>query len=102
MNKLPPCLSFLGLLNRGGMTLIGPAITGKKKPYLIILATDASPRSKKEIISYCKKEGIPLDNSFNKSLLGLSLGFEEISAVGISDKKAAESYLHKASRKERI
>ncbi len=81
-------LSFLGLLNKAGKTVFGEALFSQgKKIACIVLAFDASDTSKKRLLSFGKEKMIL--EGVSKEELGHYLGYEEISAVGILDKKAA-------------
>ncbi|MCI2111208.1 MAG: ribosomal L7Ae/L30e/S12e/Gadd45 family protein [Bacilli bacterium] len=92
-------LGFLGLLYRGHQALIGKeakaALAGVS---LLVLASDASPRTTEEYASRAGKRGIPLLRDVSKADLGRALGRKEVSCLAILGKKAAESLL--AKRKE--
>jgi ribosomal protein L7Ae-like RNA K-turn-binding protein len=88
-------LSFLGLLNRGKLTLIGASLLHAHKLYLIVMADDASENTAKEVSSLASRFSCPLVKGVSKEKLGKALGYEELSAVGISEKKAAKALSEK-------
>ena len=81
-------LSFLGLLNRGGKTLVGPALEKSlAKVHFLFLAKDAS-----RLEQWLRRDlALPLDVTYTKVQLGEALGFPELSAIGITDNKAAKA-----------
>lgn len=88
-------LSFLGLLNRGKMTLIGSSLLHARKLYLIVMADDASENTAKELSSLASKFSCPLLKGVSKEKLGKALGYDELSSVGITEKKAAKALSEK-------
>ena len=94
MNK--EASGMLGILNRGGMIAFGPSVPGAmKKGHLLLLASDASPRSKKELLSSAENMGVEVLFVPSKEELGLPLGRDELSAVLILSKKGASSVKEK-------
>lgn len=89
-------LQFLGLLNRGGALRFGGNLEASlNKAALLVLAKDASENTKKAYV----KQGLPVLEAFSKEELGRALGFEEISAVAVLNRKAAKALLEKAEKK---
>ena len=87
-------LSFLGLLNRGGKTLIGPSLEkGMRKVNFLFIANDS--KRKEEFLIQVSHHNIPYDSHYGKGELGESLGYDELSAVGIIDAKAAKAMKEK-------
>lgn len=89
-------LRFLGLLNKGGNTLIGDAILRKiDKVKLIIIAKDASNNTKKQLMDAMYYRGIKVNFVESSEELGEALGFAKLSAVALTDNKASKRYLEK-------
>ena len=92
-------LSFLGILNRGGKLVFGPAIEGAL-PHLDLLLVAFDAKGSTRILTKAKnlqKEVCPL---FNKEQLGQALGYDELSYVGIKGKKEALAFLSKTKGAE--
>ncbi|MDY6430182.1 MAG: ribosomal L7Ae/L30e/S12e/Gadd45 family protein [Bacilli bacterium] len=89
-------LNFLGLLNRGGLTLVGDTLDKKfSKVKLLILAKDASVNTKKSLIDKANYYNVKFVYIDSAEELGYSLGFNKLSAVGIIDGKAAKRFKEK-------
>lgn len=88
MNK-KELIGFIGLLNRGGKLLFGEASYHSPKTKLLLLATDCSSNTRKKALSYASKFNIEVLEAFSKAKLGEALGYEEISLLGITDKKSS-------------
>lgn len=82
-------LRFLGLLNRGGLTLFGAPLFGAKRLSLLLIADDASSRSQDELLALARKLDCPVLRGASQEELGDSLGYPALSGVGITQKKAA-------------
>ena len=92
-------LNFLGLLNRGGKTLIGDIIYKKiDKVYLIIIARDASSNTKKALMDKVLSYNIKVSFVDSGDELGQALGFQNLSAVALTDIKASKRYLEKVEK----
>lgn len=90
-------LSFLGLINRGGYTLVGePLINKLSKVHLLLVATDSKREA--EFKEKAARRHIPCLTICSKEELGQALGFEELTAVGITSKKAADALINKISK----
>ncbi|MDO5330156.1 MAG: hypothetical protein Q4F15_01815 [Bacillota bacterium] len=84
-------LQFLGLLNRAGKLLIGESLLYKMdRIAILILADDASDRSRKTYLNKAKSAEVAVLGGYSKAELGASLGLGEVSAIGLLDKKAAK------------
>ncbi len=93
-------LGFIGILNRGRRVLIGEsAYYGVEDGYYAFMAYDCSENTKKAIEKALKKKDIPVDKSYSKKELGSSIGYEEVSFLLITDKKAAKKLI--TEREER-
>ncbi len=94
MNKF---LGFLGLTKKSGNLIEGynkcEEYIKKKKPYLLILAKEASPNTIKKFTTFCKEEEIPFIDGIDKKILGGALGREEISILFVKDNKMAKKLL---------
>ena len=93
-------LSFLGILNRGKATLIGASLLHAKKLSLVLLASDCSSNSEKEIRAVAAKFSCPVLEGASKEELGKALGYEDLSAVGVTLPKAAKALISKWNEKE--
>ena len=94
----PSASGMLGILNRAKLLAFGPAVEGSlKKAHLLLLALDASERTKKEL---CAKARCPIEYVSTKAELGAPLGRTELSAVAVLSKKAAASLLGKLQKGE--
>ena len=88
-------LSFLGILNRGGRLVFGPAIENALgRLSLLIVANDAAGKDKMSVKA--QNRGVPTLSQYGKEELGQALGYDELSYVGILGKKEAKAFLEKA------
>ncbi len=85
-NKL---LSYLGLAARGRNVVSGEFATGKAvktgAAYLVIVATDASDRTKKEFEDMCLFYEVPVYLVSTKEELGHAIGKEERASLAVTD-----------------
>lgn len=88
MNK-KELMGFIGLLNRGGNLVFGESVYFSYKVSLLLLASDCSANSRKKALSYASKYNLDVVEMLNKSELGSSLGYEELSVVGIINRKSS-------------
>lgn len=93
-------LQFLGLLNRGKLTLIGPSLLNSRRGSLLLIASDCSENSRKALLSLAEKNRCPVLEGANQAELGKALGYETLSGVGVLQKKAAEALQQKWNSKE--
>ena len=88
--------SFLGIARKGGNVSIGFDSTKmdieKNKSFLVIIALDASDKTKKNIKFICDKYNCKYIEFGEKELLGKSLGRKVVGVLSIRDKNIA-SYL---------
>ena len=88
--------SFLGIARKGGNVSIGFESTKmdieKNKSFLVIIALDASDKTKKNIKFICDKYYCKYIEFGEKELLGKSLGRKVVSVLSITDKNIS-SYL---------
>lgn len=93
MNKI---YSMLGIAKKGGKISIGfdaACLDIKhKKSILVIIAVDASEKTKENIQFLCKKHDIEYVEYGKKEILGRSIGRKVVSVMSINDKNIA-SYL---------
>lgn len=87
-------LGFLGILYRGGRVLMGE----KSRENINLgryafLAKDASANSIKEALALINRGEIPYDTSYSKAELGGAIGYDEISFLLVTDKKAAKKLI---------
>lgn len=97
---LDPCLSFLGLLNKGGNLVFGESLLYGRNFALVLLATDIAPAQKKKFDSFLARTATPSDCRYSKAELGAALGYPALSAIGIKNAKAAKAYLAKAQARD--
>ncbi len=87
-------LGFIGILNRGRKVLIGEsAYYGISDGRYAFLARDCSENTKKAAYKSLKKNDIPVDKTYSKKELGSSIGYEEVSFLIITDRKAAKKLI---------
>ena len=88
--------SMLGIAKKGGNVSIGFDSTKisieNNKSFLVIIALDASEKTKKNIKFICDKYDCEYIEFGEKEILGKSLGKRVVSVLSISDKNIA-SYL---------
>lgn len=93
MNKI---YSMLGIARKGGKISIGYDVTcldvKDKKSNLVLIATDASEKTKKNIIFICDKYEAKYIEYGEKEILGKSLGRKVVSVLSVNDTNIA-SYL---------
>ena len=93
MNKV---YSMLGIAKKGGNLSIGfdaACIDIKNnKSFLVIIAVDASDKTKKNIQFFCEKYKVKYIECGEKDILGKSLGRKVVSVLSVNDKNIA-SYL---------
>lgn len=93
MNKI---YSMLGIAKKGGKISIGFDVAcldvKNKKSNLVLIASDASDKTKKNIIFFCDKYDIKYVEYGEKEILGKSLGRKVVSVLSVNDTNIA-SYL---------
>ena len=93
MNKI---YSMIGIANKGGKVAIGYDVTclniEKNKSVLVLIAADASEKTKKNILYVCNKYNCKYIEYGEKDLLGKSLGRKMVGVLSINDENIA-SYL---------
>jgi ribosomal protein L7Ae-like RNA K-turn-binding protein len=93
MNKI---YSMIGIARKGGNISIGYDVTcldvKDNKSKLVLIATDASDKTKKNIQFICDKFDIKYVEYGEKEILGKSLGRKVVSVLSINDTNIA-SYL---------
>jgi ribosomal protein L7Ae-like RNA K-turn-binding protein len=86
--------NLIGLCQRAGKLLSGDCQVKTsikdQKAKLVILATDASERTKKDYIYLAKANKVPLIQFSSKTELGLSVGKAHRAAVSITDANFAK------------
>ncbi len=90
--------SFLGFAARArklvwGKERLRDYIKAPKKVKLVVIAEDASERTKYDIKLRCKNTGTEFLVIFTKKELGKLLGKDEISAVGVEDENIIKGVL---------
>ncbi|MGB7594772.1 MAG: ribosomal L7Ae/L30e/S12e/Gadd45 family protein [Erysipelotrichaceae bacterium] len=83
----------LGLAKRAGCIVVGSKMMDAiraKNASLIILATDASQRTKKVVSDKCRYYEIPCYENLSMPELSQAIGFSHIAAVGIIDEGFAK------------
>jgi len=89
---------MLGIGRKGGNITIGfdAAVSDleKNKSYLVIIASDASEKTKKNIRYYCERYNCEYIEYGEKEILGRSLGRKVVSVLSIRDKNIAKYILN--------
>lgn len=93
-------LGFIGILFRANKAIIGETARNSQKGRLGFVAKDASENSKKDARLHSERLGYPLYEDYTKEELGGALGYDSVSFLLITDKKAAIAIEEK--RKERL
>ncbi|NLK65673.1 MAG: 50S ribosomal protein L7ae [Tissierellia bacterium] len=90
--------SMLGIARKGGNVSIGFDSTKlnieNNKSFLVIIACDASEKTKKNIKFICNKYNCEYIEFGEKEILGKSLGKNVVSVLSISDKNIAAYLLN--------
>ncbi|HLS99911.1 MAG TPA: ribosomal L7Ae/L30e/S12e/Gadd45 family protein [Acholeplasma sp.] len=83
-------LGALGLAYRAKKTVLGTdevvASLQKGELYLVLLANDAGPNTKKKISDKTKTYQVELNEQFSSLELNKALGRENVKVIGIKDK----------------
>ncbi len=97
--KLRKVLSYLGFASKSNKLVYGkdmirdyisdPSVRTK----VIILATDAGPRVKKDLKIRCEINGVNLFELCEKTVLSKAVGMKEVAALGVSDENLAKSII---------
>lgn len=97
---------ILGLARRAGYivfgtTLVRDAVRGRKKPYLVLLASDASENSYKRIHDSCVFYNTPLAvTDFTGEALGKIIGKDsDVVCVAVTDEGMAKAIIEKLDKK---
>ena len=88
-------LHFLGLLNKGGSLIFGPALLHSHRLSVLIIAIDASPTSQKELHSLANKTKAKILAGVRQEELGSALGYPKLSGIGVKDPKAGKALIAK-------
>lgn len=95
---------LLGLARRAGQVQSGDAAVrtaiAHKKVHLLLLAGDASPRTKKPFEELAAAAGINLINYGSKIELGRSIGRPHRSVVAVTDRNLARGIVRALERGE--
>lgn len=87
--KPDKALSALGMAMRAGKLITGDEIVLKAvragKAYLVILAGDASPNTKKKFKDKCGTYGIQLAEAYDREQLGMAIGKAERVVLAVTD-----------------
>lgn len=81
-------LNTLGLAKRAGKIITGDELilqVSKKQVALVLLASDASARTKKQMHSKCEYYGVEVIEYFSKEEISDAVGMINRIAVGITD-----------------
>lgn len=95
-------IRMLGLARRAGnlvfgTTLVRDAVRGRKKPFLVLLASDASDNSRKRISDSCAFYSVPLALlDISGEELGRTIGKEsDVMCVALTDEGIAKAITEK-------
>lgn len=95
----PNFVKSLGLAQRAGKCVSGEELIyqiDKKKIKLVLIASDASDRTKETLVHKCERSQIPYLSILTRDELSTAIGKNNRVAVGISDEgfsKLLNSYL---------
>ncbi len=97
--KSDQVLSLLGIARKSGNVKTGSfqveeAVKGNKA-YLVICATAAGDRTKKDRSDMCRFYRVPLKHYGIKETLSKSVGKEDIAMICITDEKLSDAVLKK-------
>ena len=88
---------MIGLARRAGKTVSGGYATMEAvksgKAALVIVAADASDRTKKTVSDKCSWRGIPLKEADSGERLGKAMGQEYRSQMAVTDEQMAQAIL---------
>ena len=97
--KPDPILSLISLAQKAGKVKSGSFMTEEsvksQKAHLVICATDASDRTKKDVQSMCKHYSVPVLFYGTKETLGQCVGKEYNATICITDLQFSETLLKK-------
>ncbi|MHB8961649.1 MAG: L7Ae/L30e/S12e/Gadd45 family ribosomal protein [Saccharofermentanales bacterium] len=90
MNNIDAALSMVGLATKAGRTVNGSEMCEnaikKQKVFLLLTATDASPKTIGPILKLCAHHQVPVRNIADREMLGKFSGKDNRAAVAIIDK----------------
>jgi ribosomal protein L7Ae-like RNA K-turn-binding protein len=90
-------LQFLGLIKKSGKLIEGynkcEDSIKKNILFLLILSVDCSTNTKDKFFKYCDTYNVPFIYAYTKEELGLPLGRDEISVLGITDENMSKKLL---------
>ena len=93
--KQDKILSSLSICKKAGMLACGEFQVDEAvksgRGYLVIIAEDASPRTKKDVSDMCSYYEVPIYEHSTKEALGAAVGKEYLSQVCIKDKSFSDS-----------
>lgn len=92
---------FIGLLFKGDKLLIGKELQNHMdKVALFVMAKDASSNESERLKKKILRAHRPfLTTSLTKEEMGEALGRDEVTFIGITDKKAAFAFIEKTNKK---
>lgn len=97
MDKIVKAMSLLGIARRGnhlvhGETAVMEAVR-RQKAHLVIVSSDASSGSKKQIEDKCRYYKIPLITGPDRETLGLAIGQSYRVLTAITDQGLSKAFL---------
>ena len=96
-------LGYLGLAKRANQVCCGEVLIEAirhKKCHVVLIAADASERSKKQISDKCTYYGIPYFITSNSETLSRSIGKANIKSVGVNDGNLSKAIIDAMNRNE--
>ncbi len=97
MNKEEKILGLIGLCMKAGQLVSGAALTEDavkdKSVKVVLFASDASDRTKKDITNACQYFGVPFYECSDMEHLGHHIGKEQRAVVGIKNPGLAEKII---------
>ena len=90
MSNIDAALSMVGLATKAGRTVNGSEMCEnairKQKVFLLLTATDASPKTIGPILKLCAHHLVPVRNIADRETLGRFSGKDNRAAVAVTDK----------------
>ncbi|MGH7583255.1 MAG: L7Ae/L30e/S12e/Gadd45 family ribosomal protein [Gemmatimonadales bacterium] len=101
-----PLLGLVGLGVRGGLAMPGVEVARawlqQGKCHAIMLAQDASPRSRLKVVRLAKRSGVPIVAGPDAETLGARLGRPPVMVVAVRDRSLAAGIIAAARTGDRL
>lgn len=97
--QMQKILAYIGFSAKSGKIVYGKDMLREYikdtriKTKIVLIASDAGIRVKKDLKIRCEISNVPFLEIFNKSVLSKAAGLKEVAAVGIVDENLAKSII---------